>query len=226
MALVDYQSLVDKLVRDDTGKIATADRDEALARAVARYSKDRPRVRVEDVVAPGGNLLDLPTAWQDDFSLLHSIEYPIGQFPPVYIDQENIGWYQSPTVLRVLLQTAITAGQSVRMTFTVRHQLDSGADTIRADDREPVCAYAGAILLDQLAAFFSGSSDRSTIQADNVDHGSRGAEFARRAGTLRARYFTELGIDPKRATPAGVVVDLDMSDSLGRDRLLHPARYR
>jgi hypothetical protein len=225
MPLADYQTLVDKLVRDDSGKIATADRDEAIARAVARYSQDRPREKVEDVAADGTNYLALPSGWQADFSALRSVEYPIGENPPNFLDQDEIGFYRTPSALQIMLADAITASASVRLNYTIRHQVDGSADTIRSDDREPVCAYAAAILLDQLASLFAGDNN-PTIQADNVDHNSKGREYAARAATLRKRYFDTLGIEPKRQVAAGVVVNLDFPDSQGNDRLLHPKRYR
>lgn len=225
MALADYQTLVTALVRDDTGKIANADRDEAIARAVARYSKDRPIEKIEDVAAPGGNRLTLPAGWQAGFSDLLQLEYPIGNTPAELISQERYGIYSTPTGDEIKILDAINAGASVRMTYTIRHQVDGANDTIRADDREPVCAYAASLALDQLAAWFTGSSD-STIQADSVDRRSKGADYAARARVLRQRYFDELGIDPARNVAAGTVVDLDMTDSRGGDRLLHPRRFR
>lgn len=225
MALADYQTLVTALIRDDTGRIANADRDEAIARAVARYSKDRPREKIEDLAAPGGNRLTLPVGWQADFSTLLAIEYPIGQTPAVVIEQDRYGIYSTPTGDEIKILDAINAADQVRMTYTIRHQVDGANDTIRADDREPVCAYAASLALDQLAAWFTGSSD-STIQADSVDRRSKGADYAARAKTLRGRYFDELGIDVKRSVAAGAVVNLNATDSLGNDRLLHPKRFR
>lgn len=225
MALADYQALVDDLVRDDTGKIVTADRDEAIARAVARYSKDRPRTKVEDVSAPGGNKLNLPGSWQTDFSELSAIEYPIGSTPADYLEQDSYGLYVTPSGTEIKILDAINAGQSVRVSYTIRHVVDGSSDTIRADDREAVCSYAASILLDQLAAWFTGSSD-SSIQADSVDRKSKGADYASRARALRERYYKDLGLDEKRNVAAGTVVDLDMPDSQGRDRLLHGRKYR
>ena len=153
------------------------------------------------------------------------IEYPIGKTPPNLLDQDTYTIYRTPTGDEIKIINAITAAQQVRITYTTRHLVDAANDTIRADDREPVCAWAAALLLEQLAALFTGSSD-STIQADSVDRRSKGGEYASRAKSLRARYFAELGLDEKRAVAAGVVVDLDMADSQGRDRLLHPRRFR
>lgn len=225
MPLADYQALVDDLVRDDTGTIATADRDEAIARAVARYSKDRPQTKVEDIAAPGGNTLNLPPAWQAGFSALSAIEYPIGNVPPTLLETDSYWLYDAPSGQVIQMANAINAGQSVRVTFTVRHVLDAVSDTIRPDDREPVCALAASLLLEQLAAHFAGSSD-STIQADSVDRRTKSQEFASRANAMRKRYFDELGLDPRRNVAAGVVVDIDLPDSQGRDRLLHPRRFR
>ena len=225
MPLADYQDLVDDLVRDDTGKITTADRDEAIARAVARYSQDRPKIKVEDVTADGTYFLPLPAAWETDFSQIRSIEYPIGKSPLSIIDNSAWGMYQAPSAEQIILADVIATGKSVRINYTIRRVVDGSSDTIRADDREPVSAWAAAFLLDQLASLFSGDSD-STIQADNVDHNSKARDFASRAKTLRKRYYDELGIDPKRSVAAGAVVDLDMNDSQGNDRLMHPRRYR
>jgi hypothetical protein len=118
-----------------------------------------------------------------------------------------------------------TRGEMVRATYTIAHVLDAAEDTVPVGDQEPVASYAAAMLLDMLASLYSGDSD-STIQADSVNHQSKAGEFAARARTLRKRYFDDLGIDQKRNQAAGVVVNLDMASSLGRDRLTHPRRYR
>lgn len=221
--LADYQTLADNLVRDDTGKIAIADRDRALGMAFERYSKDRPRTKVEDLVAAGGNELALPAGWQADFSAIKSLEYPIGNVPATFIEPEFRRLYQKPASIVIQLDSALGVGAQVRSSYTARHQVDAGTDTIPVGDREVVASYAAAICLDQLAAFFSGASD-STISADAVDHRSRAAEFASRASRLRKSYFDQLGIDPKREVAAGTVVALDSRDSLGGPRLTHRLR--
>lgn len=223
MALADHQDLVDKLVRDDTGKIATGDRDVAIGLAVERYSKDRPRILVEDLTSAGGNTLDLPEAWQDGFSVVRSLEYPVGQFPPVFIERHTL--YQNPDAIVILIDTSLAASAIVRANFTARHQLDDEADTIPESDREPLASYGAAILLDQLAALYSGDSN-SSISADVVDHQNKGELYASRARNLRRIYFDHLGIDPKRAVPAGTVVSFEGEASDRRGRLTHPLRQR
>lgn len=223
--LADYEQLVAAAVRDDASKLTINEIGSAIVQAVTRYSKDRPREKVEDVIATGGNLLPLPMAWQADFSQLNSLEYPVGNVPPDIIRAGGWGMYATPTGLKVQVMDAIQAAKSVRATFTIAHVLSDTVDTIPTGDREPVASYAAAILLDQLASLYSNDQD-STIKADSVQHTSKAGEFAKRAKVLRQRYFDDLGIDTKRNVAAGTVVNLDGASSIGRDRLTHPRRYR
>lgn len=226
MSLADYQTLTMSLTRDDAGKLSSTDRDTAIASAVSRYGQDRPRRRVEDVPAAAAQLIALPSAWQADYSRIESLEYPVGSIPPTCVDQDRYSLYiDAAQVQKIMLLEAVQVGQPVRVTFTVRHQVDASADTIRAEDREAVCCWAAALLCDQLASLYSNSGD-STLQADSVDHTSRARDYAARAKTLRGRYYDALGLDPKKNVASGVVVNLDAYDSQGRDRLTHPRRFR
>lgn len=225
MSLSDYQTLVDELVRDDTGKIATPERDRAIGLAVARYGRDRPRVVVEDVTADGSNILPLPASWVADKTDLASLEYPVGEYPVSFIDPEFLGVVRTPSGQEIRLVGAIADGEAVRATLHLPHTLDSGGDTLPESDREAVASYAAALLLDQLASLYASQQD-STIQADSVEHRSQSAEYAARARALRARYYDALGIDPKRQVAASATVNLNLADSRGRDRLTHPSRLR
>lgn len=225
MSLSDYQILVDELVRDDAGKIATPERDRAIGLAVGRYGKDRPRVVMEDVTADGTNILPLPASWVAGKTYLASLEYPVGEYPISTIDPELLGVVRTPTGQEIRLVGAIANGATVRATIHLPHTLDSSTDTLLEDDREAVASYAAALLLDQLASLYAANQD-STIQADSVEHRSQSAEYAARARALRARYFDALGIDPKRQVAASATVNLNLADSRGRDRLTHPGRNR
>ena len=66
MALADYQTLVDRMVRAPGGveHITTTDRDAAIESARLRYSEDCERVLVEDVTwLAAGQFGPLPVAW-------------------------------------------------------------------------------------------------------------------------------------------------------------------
>lgn len=224
--LSDYRTLVADLIRDDAANVAQAELDRAIIAAVARYSKDRARVSVDDMTPTDAYTIALPPAWEADISDLISVEYPVGERPPTLLDPARVYLYQSPSTTVIKSEDALsTAADSVRVSFTISHQVTALVDTIALKDREPVACWAAATLCDQLAALYSGSTD-STLQADSVQGQSRAQEYARRASGLRKRYFNELGIDDKRAVAAGVVVNLDRADSRGQDRLTHERRWR
>lgn len=224
--LADYRTLVTDLVRDDASKITQAQQDEAIDMAVKRYSKDRPQEKAEDITPDSANLLPLPAAWETDFSEIRSLEHPIGDVPPTLIEQGRYGFYRSPSALKIQIVDAVTvAVNNVRALYTIKHVVSAVADTIPVQDREPVACWAAALLCDALAAFYAGGTDAS-IQADSVQQEPKARQYSDRAKGLRRRYHDELGIEDKRAAPAGVVVDLKHADSWGGDRLLHPTPPR
>lgn len=226
MSLTDYQTRTTALHRDDSGKVTAADRDGAIADALARYNTDKPRMKVEDVATTGPNVLPLPAGWVQDFSTIRSIECPIGRVPPSVVPQDRYGLYQLPNgTLQLQLLDSRNVGTTMRVTYTFMHVLDVSTDTVPAKDREALCCWAAAQICDQLAALYANATD-STIQADVVDRSTKAHHYASRASKLRQRYFEQLGLDPKRNVAAGVEVNLNLPTSLGEDRLTHPRRYR
>src|SRR5437660_591411 len=66
------------------------DRDRLLRQAITqRYSKDRPRAIASDVAGNATNIIALPVngtePFEENFSVVRSIEYPIGNIPPTVI---------------------------------------------------------------------------------------------------------------------------------------------
>ena len=223
--LADYETLVQNLVRDDANRLSLEDIDAAIALALQRYSKDRPQTAVEDLNPTSTTVLPLPDAWEADFSALKSLEYPIGENPPEYIEPTRYALYQAPTAITIKLIDAVDTTKDVRAAFTIAHVLDATHDTIPLADREAASCWAGALLCDQLAAFYSGGTD-STIQADSVRQQSKSQEYAARAKALRKRYLDELGVEEKTAVAAGAVVVVSPTDSRGQARITHDSTYR
>lgn len=220
MALSDFQELVDRLVRDDAGKIDPLDRDGAIAVAVERYNQDRPRSGVEDLTVDG-QLINLPTAWEADFSVLQSLEHPVGNVPPTLVASDRWNLYQSPSGQQIIVMESING--TVRAAFTRRHVLSASVDTLPLGHRDAVCKYAAASLCDQLAALYASDSD-STMSAQVSQGQSRSQAFASRAKEYRKQYQDAIGVQDKVSAPAGAVVQLRATDSSGQPRLFHPPR--
>lgn len=225
MALADFRTLVDDLVRDKDQVVSSTQRDAAITQAANRYSLDRARTIVVDAEVIAGPALALPAGWQPEFSSLVSIEYPIGERPPVLLSGEQVRLYQSPLGLQVQLPDGIAPGDSVRVGYTQAHVVDATTDTVPAHHRMPVACWAASILCGQIAAHYASEAE-PTIAADAVDHGGKAERWRTRERDLRARYLSELGTSERRATPAGTQVNWQANDSRGGDRLFHQRRYR
>ncbi|WP_316978045.1 hypothetical protein [Shumkonia mesophila] len=221
MALADFQTLVDNLVRDDSGEIATADRDAAIELAVVRYSTDRPVPAIEEVAAAGGVFLPLPAGWEARFSRLTGLALSDGEDPQPFAGVVEQGLAGE----RIRMELGLAAATPVIVKYTVKHAVDAGGDTVPVADREAVAGWAAALLLEQLSSLYAGNR-QPTIAADTVDWQSKSRDYAARAKTLRQSYLNQLGIDDKRQVPAGAVVNLDMGDSRGNDRIVHRGRFR
>lgn len=217
--LADYLTLVERFLPDDAARVASLDREGAITAAVERYSKDRPREKVQDVTPTSSQVLPLPAAWVADFSELKTLEYPIGRVPPELIPSDEISLYRNTSAQVIQLATGVAvSANAVRATFTIKHSVTSGEDTIPVGDREPVACYAAAVLCEQLASLYSDEVD-STIQADSARTLSRAERYSKRARELRKRYTDELGVAETKMQAGGTVVQLRRETSDGWPRL-------
>ena len=200
MPLIDQ---VKSKVMDDSGRLTDADHyAPAIAAALERYGKHRPKETPADLNGEAGHDLTLPTGFVDGFSRLLSVEYPVDQVPEEILDPGHWKLYRSPTGLKLrLLYEEPTAAETVRITYTaVRQEAD-----IVTGDADAVANLAAAICLRTLAALY-GQTSNPTIQADAVDDQSKTDQFRRLADTLESKFNDHLGIDPKGGTPGACVV--------------------
>jgi hypothetical protein len=116
----------DDLVRDDEAASRPPQRDSAIDRAVQRYSTDRPRMKVVDVAAAGGNVLALPAGWEADFSELISVEYPIGRTRRVPRARALSPLPKTDGTQELRFDDALPVGK-VRLEFTIKQSSSPAA---------------------------------------------------------------------------------------------------
>lgn len=225
MPLADFQQLCNDLVRDKDGVIALDERDRQITNAVLRYSEDKPRPVVVDLVGEGSQQLTLPMGWQMGFSQLQQLEHPLDRYPRSFIDMSLVALYQTPTGIVIDLPVNLSAADTARLTYTQRHLVEAVEDTVPIEHRHAVCCLAAAVLCGQLANHYATDSE-PTIQADAMDHRRKSDVYRARERELRQQYFKALGLDEQRGGAAGTVVNLQSNDSRGGDRLFHQRRYR
>lgn len=205
MPLADYQQTVPRLVRcQQTELVSAADVDRAIAAALVQYSGDAPRQQVLDVTwGVAGYMADAPPEIRADSRILQA-EYPVGQTPVVLI---GVALQVLPgDDLALIADTHVSAGATVRLTFTGPHTVVGGGqaqDTVPEAHRPALSWLAASFICRELAAHFSGERE-SSIGADASNTESRARNYAQRAKEYRAAYFAALGLsDPMLATSGG-----------------------
>ncbi|PCI62041.1 MAG: hypothetical protein COB35_05000 [Gammaproteobacteria bacterium] len=212
-----FDILLLSLVRDEDARLSNDDINGAVNNALYRLNQDQPKQTVVDVSANNENIISVPIGFEQNFSQVLSVEYPINARPRSYLNDVYI--YQEPTGQVLDLPEAITG--SLRITFTVRHHIDTTSSSFTFEQQEPLACYAASILCGQLATLYSHDTS-SVIQGDSVDHASKADLFRRRARELDKRYQDYIGIDKPKGSASGVVVSVSNNKSY----LTHKSRQR
>lgn len=232
-AVADFVAELPNVLSDDAGRL-TGTVPALVQRAIIeRYSQDAPLEIVSDVQGNGTNYLDLPIApgegndlpvFEPNFSVLKSIEYPIGQQPPQMVLDSDFRVYRTPQGYKVLINFD-TPGptDTARMTWTARHLADGS--TVPDKDFYAVVDFVASLGAEKLATFYVGTGDAS-IQADVVNYRSKSQEMLTVAKALRKRYFNHMGVDENAAggdevAPAFALGNQYLEQNSGVDRLVH-----
>jgi hypothetical protein len=224
----DYITAIGNLVGGDL-PLGEAEKIFAIGAAVKKYSTWRPRLVVEDEPGSGGfdYLLTLLADWAEGFSVIKSIEYPVDDTEETADLLQDDAWqlYQKPAGKCIrFLEEKPAATEDIRITYTALQACTDAACTISAADEEAVQMLAAGFFCDMLAAYYAQTQD-STIQADSVDHKSKGSEYAARARAYRKACGEQLGVKEGEPSPASVTRDQDLRGSWG-DKVTHPRKYR
>jgi len=218
MTRADLKTFALRLAQVDLAKIGAGADESALDAAIMRYNQDAPKVVTAILdLSDGGAVLPDGFVWE--FATIRQVECPLGQRPPAYLRSEAYYTYNDGTVSRIELLS--TAGDELRLWYTVRHLASDTEYTLPDPHTEAVASWAAAVLCEMEASRLSAKNN-PTIAADSQNQQDPARAFAARAKTLRQRYFDELGVDTKRAAPVSADVSFTQRDSKGRTRLTHP----
>jgi len=234
--VAEYIAAIDELVPGTHG-LGTDEKTRAVNSAVNLHSKYSPRKVVEDVDGDGGfdYALSGLESWEEGFSSIVQVEYPVDDDDEAADILEESDWaiYEKPTgkVLRFLAGRP-AVGESIRVTYTVRHAFVQPEDeeedpqaTVTAADEQAVQSLAASFFCRMIAAANAENQD-STISADSVDQTSKRREYEAQAAKYRNEYNEHMGISPGKPKPASINQDQDISYPWGWDRLTHPRRWR
>lgn len=225
----EYITAIGSLVPGEL-PLGEAEKILAISMAVKEHSRHRPHVVVEDEAGDGGfdyAVSDL-ASWASGFSVIKTVEYPVDDDDETPDILQDDAWmmYEKPAgkFLRLLEDTP-AADESMRVTYTAVHACTDLSCTVEDYDEESVQALAAAHFCTMLSAYYAQTQD-STINADSVDHSSKGREYAARTKTYRAVYFAHIGVKEGRTGAASVTRDQDKNASWASGKLTHPKKYR
>lgn len=218
------------VLQDAAGDLPSEEQDRLIQEAVRRYSRVRPREIVEDEVGNGTHDLavTLLASWEEDFSVIRQVEYPVlaTTVEPPILERDEWIEYRAPTgrVLRVL-EDAPAATETVRITYTALHVADETTFTIPDGDFDAVATWAAALCLRALANKYAQNT-APTLGADSVDHRTMSDQYSRLARELEKDVSRALRIDDNQVGAGSVTTDWPAEQTTGLDWLTHPRRRR
>ncbi len=211
-------------VKDESEKLDDPDDyDNSIKAALTEFSRQIPDVTVKDIVGSGTNDQDLPVGWINDFSGIKQIEYPIGDVPAAYLDNDEYLIYSAPTGDKIrLLNNRPAVTESIRVSYTILRI----PTTVPEGDVEAFILLASSFCLDKLANAWLQMNE-STIAADSVDRNSKSRDATARAKAMRVLYRSHLGLKEDDTTKAAAATaDFDYSYPGGIGRLTHNRKAR
>jgi len=198
-----YRRLRDLGDTADEQLLSDTEIKDLIRQATTRYSVDRPAELVADIDPTGTRYLTLPATFEDGFSVIHAIEYPIDDDPPSYLDPRDVEFYRTPAVvapptpaaLKLRLSYAIDTGTAtVRISYTGRRSFGTlAADTtVLYRDYDAVCDLAVSNCCEAIAQKYARLHE-PILGASGMAPRDKAEVWASRARRYEARYRQAVG---------------------------------
>ena len=231
--LDDVRADVDMELQDDKPFFTAAEVDKAIQLALKRVNRDKPLLDVVEASGDGTQDYAVPSDYVKGFSQIKAIEFPSGEIPPLFIDQDD-SWqeYEDPTATpksRILfLDRTPTATEKFRTTFSRPHSLTNDSSTSTVEDQDTFQAIVYKALSNIFRAKGSKflESNEPVIGSDTVDFGAKGQSFLFLAGEWNAEYKSVVGLVAGETKADDAFAEKDFECGFGEAALFHPRNQR
>ena len=214
--LSDILKRANELLKNtNTSVLSTADRRDLIVRAVREYSVRRPYFGVYAQTAGSNNWYSLPSDFEDGFSSLKAIEYPIQNSPPDYIDDKYyfIDEMADGRMLR-FTSNAPSIGEVFWIKYTKRHTFDSSdTSSVPLSDEMGIAYLSCSIFCAAIAGYYAGRAEANLTNIEMPGMESRKDEWSSQADYWWKRYDKEI-----TESTTGVEGYIDFSQDLYFDR--------
>jgi len=236
--LSTFRSAVDKKLKDDKHVLGTYSLDNTIydlyiEDGVRQYSKKRPRKDIYEhtVVTGETTYFSLPTDWEEGFSSIIELEYPVTtdnktKFPPEIVDQKSYKVDRVPSgatsVLRLIFidYPYPSVGEIFWARYTKRHTVDATASSIPIADEAAVINLIMSICCNTIANYWL-TTQSSSIGADVINYQSKADEYSKRASQYFSMYNGEI-----KDLETGIIGEWDPSLYTGENPLTHDQDYQ
>ena len=226
--LSTFRTRVGQILKHSAGIANTsAELDANIAEAVRQYTRDKPRIVDQKLTGDGSaQEFAVPSLWQENFSTIIHIEFPIDRVPIETLENEddyqvvqrdNADLIQMPSV-------TLGSGEEARVKYRTIHTVTASASTIPGIDFDAVCNLAASFHADTLAGFYAETTE-PTLDVDVVNHLGKADAFAAISDRLKAKYVEHI-TDGDVEKAALLLSDMDISLTWGRDTLFPRRRDR
>jgi hypothetical protein len=166
-----------------------ADRDEIINDAIREYSLVRPCLTTQIVTGTTQDWYSLPSDYEDGFSSIVEIEYPVENSPKDVIDPKYwaIEQMSDGKYLR-FDENNPGAGNIFWVKFTKRQVLTNGTSDIPDSDLNPIAYLATSLMCEALADFYGSRADANLTEVEIPGFTSRVGEFTEQARKWRKKY--------------------------------------
>jgi len=197
--------------------------EDAARKALKRYNKDFPRVRITAPTAGSGeNYIALPSDWSPELSRVVAVEYPTGEDDPVFVGAdeyfvEYVAAQTGPPIVaegvRLRLRTvSLATTETIAVLYTAPHSI-SGLKTNVGDTAAATATTLATQHDEAFADLFASVACRSlmgatastvdpNIAAEAIDQESQFNRFEKLADKFEADYLLETGLGKDKAVVA------------------------
>ncbi len=170
--------------------LSTRDYVRAVDAARRRYQRDWPQRKLNNAA---GEVMTtaweyaLPADWVDGFSQILELEYPVDATLQARPFLDPSAYYVDPLRLKWSFRdTAPTAGEYTRFTYTTEHVLSHTADTLPSHHFDAIATWAAGEALEYLANEAT-RTDARTVGAEIANFRTKQQERRAQAATMKAQ---------------------------------------